>query len=398
MLGGPPDADSQTATTTKKKNKHSDTHTVASILSCQADKAGWLRRFCGKGMFREIWKNRFVVLKDHQLMVCEKEGRAGADEVLDLSHFGSCDDVRNHKKKSRSKKNLSKFTLQRCRSAHNTVTANEAHLCHLTRDRARIRHGRRPPSRGHLLVAVSQRFRRLLDCFRPVGLTARVLSGPGSFFSLFFCMQASSSDGTVILDLIDEDKLPATYKAASRQPEESPPTSDHYGSRNQSPRFAGTVPAPGKSQSLPREAAARPGTGADWTSVSGKQSVTSQMNRCSSMDEISSHSDKNRAVPPCSDVSASVSRLRRLISLKVAQTERLLAATQDPAKWDRPQDQDGKGPRSVEETRAEVCSLLKEALEVLEQARQVLREVKELREVHFQLDQSQDRKRPDVPT
>ncbi|XP_077432888.1 pleckstrin homology domain-containing family O member 1-like isoform X4 [Vanacampus margaritifer] len=387
MLGGPPDADSQTATTTKKKNKHSDTHT----------------------------------------------GRAGADEVLDLSHFGSCDDVRNHKKKSRSKKNLSKFTLQRCRSAHNTVvsvlflavspedkeswisvlnvaitraknkildqvTANEAHLCHLTRDRARIRHGRRPPSRGHLLVAVSQRFRRLLDCFRPVGLTARVLSGPGSFFSLFFCMQASSSDGTVILDLIDEDKLPATYKAASRQPEESPPTSDHYGSRNQSPRFAGTVPAPGKSQSLPREAAARPGTGADWTSVSGKQSVTSQMNRCSSMDEISSHSDKNRAVPPCSDVSASVSRLRRLISLKVAQTERLLAATQDPAKWDRPQDQDGKGPRSVEETRAEVCSLLKEALEVLEQARQVLREVKELREVHFQLDQSQDRKRPDVPT
>ncbi|XP_077432889.1 pleckstrin homology domain-containing family O member 1-like isoform X5 [Vanacampus margaritifer] len=362
MLGGPPDADSQTATTTKKKNKHSDTHTVASILSCQADKAGWLRRFCGKGMFREIWKNRFVVLKDHQLMVCEKEGRAGADEVLDLSHFGSCDDVRNHKKKSRSKKNLSKFTLQRCRSAHNTVTANEAHLCHLTRDRARIRHGRRPPSRGHLLVA------------------------------------ASSSDGTVILDLIDEDKLPATYKAASRQPEESPPTSDHYGSRNQSPRFAGTVPAPGKSQSLPREAAARPGTGADWTSVSGKQSVTSQMNRCSSMDEISSHSDKNRAVPPCSDVSASVSRLRRLISLKVAQTERLLAATQDPAKWDRPQDQDGKGPRSVEETRAEVCSLLKEALEVLEQARQVLREVKELREVHFQLDQSQDRKRPDVPT
>ncbi|XP_077384363.1 pleckstrin homology domain-containing family O member 1-like isoform X2 [Festucalex cinctus] len=405
MLGGPPDANCQmaaTTTTKKKNNKHSDTHTVASILSCsQADKAGWLRRFCGKGMFREIWKKRFVVLKDHQLMLNEKEGGVGADEVLDLSHFGSCDDVRNHKKKkkSRSKKNLSKFTLQRCRSAHNTVasvlflalspedkeswisvlnvainraknkildqscvlcrlvlffvlqvTANEAQLCHLTRDRARICHGRRPPSRGHLLAV------------------------------------ASSSDGTVTLDLMDEED----------HPEESPPTPAHHGSRPHDALFVGSVQAPGKSQSLPRQAAGQ-GTGGDRTSGSGQQSETAQKNRYASADDICSHSDENRAVPPRSDVSASVSRLRRLISLKAAETERLLAAARDP-----PEDQDAKGARPVEEMRAQVCGLLTETLQVLEQARQVLREVQELGELHSQLDQSQDtdpdRNRHDSPT
>lgn len=39
----------------------------------QPDKVGWIRKFCGKGIFREIWKNRFVVLRGDQLFVCEKE-------------------------------------------------------------------------------------------------------------------------------------------------------------------------------------------------------------------------------------------------------------------------------------------------------------------------------------
>lgn len=37
------------------------------------DKVGWIRKFCGKGIFREIWKNRFVFLRGDQLFICEKE-------------------------------------------------------------------------------------------------------------------------------------------------------------------------------------------------------------------------------------------------------------------------------------------------------------------------------------
>ncbi|XP_019719226.1 pleckstrin homology domain-containing family O member 1b isoform X2 [Hippocampus comes] len=398
MLAGLPDANSDTTkstttTTTIKKNKHCDTHTMASILSCQADKvdkAGWLRRFCGKVLFREIWKNRFVILKDQQLMVCEKEGRAGADEVLDLSHFGSCDDVKNHKKKSRSKKNHSKFTLQRCCSANNTVvsvlflavspedkeswinvlnvaitraknkildqvTTDETQLCHLTRDRARIGHGRRLPSRGHLLAV------------------------------------ASLSDGTVTLDLIHEEDVPTPCKPESCDLE-SPPTSYHDGSIPHGTLFVGTAQASGKSQSLPREALAKEQTGPSCTFGPGNESRTSQKNRCASMDEISSHSDKNRASPLRSDGSSSVSRLRRLISLKVAQTEQLLAATRDAPEFDR-KGKDGKLIESMEEMRVEASNLLKEALAALEQARQVLQEVKELRELHGQLDQLQERNR-----
>jgi len=39
----------------------------------QPDKVGWIRKFCGKGIFREIWKNRFVILKGDQLYISEKE-------------------------------------------------------------------------------------------------------------------------------------------------------------------------------------------------------------------------------------------------------------------------------------------------------------------------------------
>lgn len=42
-------------------------------LYAQPDKAGWIRKFSGKGIFREIWKNRFVVLRGDQLFVSEKE-------------------------------------------------------------------------------------------------------------------------------------------------------------------------------------------------------------------------------------------------------------------------------------------------------------------------------------
>jgi hypothetical protein len=41
--------------------------------SAAPEKVGWVRKFCGKGIFREIWKNRYVVLKGDQLYISEKE-------------------------------------------------------------------------------------------------------------------------------------------------------------------------------------------------------------------------------------------------------------------------------------------------------------------------------------
>ncbi|KAM9805719.1 pleckstrin homology domain-containing family O member 1-like [Syngnathus typhle] len=278
--------------------------------------------------------------------------RAGSDEVLDLSQFGSCEDVNNPKKKSRSKKNLSKFALQRRCSAHNTVvsvlfravrpedkeslisvlnvaiarakkkildqvTVDEAQLCHLTRDRARICHVRRPPSRGHL-VAV-----------------AMLVLAP--------IFKASSSNKTVSLGLIHKEDVPAPCEPDSRHPEDSPTTSDRPGSSPDGALLAKTAEV------------AKPG------------------------------------VPPLYNTLASVGHLHHLISLKLVQMEQLLAVAQDPPARDQPEGRDKKGTQSMEEIRVEASCLLKKALEALEQALQVLHEVKELRNLQCQLDQSQDR-------
>ena len=48
----------------------------------QPEKVGWIRKFCGKGIFREIWKNRFVVLRGDQLFICEKEVSHGGGASL----------------------------------------------------------------------------------------------------------------------------------------------------------------------------------------------------------------------------------------------------------------------------------------------------------------------------
>lgn len=41
----------------------------------QPDKVGWIRKFCGRGIFRELWRNRFMVLRGEHLYISEKEVR-----------------------------------------------------------------------------------------------------------------------------------------------------------------------------------------------------------------------------------------------------------------------------------------------------------------------------------
>ncbi|XP_041094988.1 pleckstrin homology domain-containing family O member 1-like [Polyodon spathula] len=55
----------------------------------QPEKTGWIRKFCGKGIFREIWKNRFVVLKGDQLYISEKEILSSVAANPDTAPFRS---------------------------------------------------------------------------------------------------------------------------------------------------------------------------------------------------------------------------------------------------------------------------------------------------------------------
>ncbi|KAL6109890.1 plekho1 [Pungitius sinensis] len=327
----------------------------------QPDKVGWIRKFCGKGIFREIWKNRFVVLRGDQLFVCEKEVKelGRSDEVLDLSDYERCEEIRK-KKKSRSKKNHSKFRLQRRSSPGNTgqnlvflavspeekeswisvlnvsitraknqildeVTVEDSQLSHLTRDRVKIPQNRRLPTRGHLLAVAS-----------------------------------SSSDGMLTLDLIQED--------------EAPP---HLGPDCPRSKTDGALSAEasGKSQSLPREVAWEK-TGR--TPQMGRILTPAEKIRCASMDEILAHSEAMGATDVTS-TAASVTRLQGLISQKLEETERLLTEVQAEAK-ERGR---GRGKESTEAGR-----LLKEAEVTWSQARDVLEEVKELRALYRQLDSS----------
>ncbi|XP_017285134.1 pleckstrin homology domain-containing family O member 1-A isoform X2 [Kryptolebias marmoratus] len=155
----------------------------------QPEKAGWIRKFCGRGIFRELWRSRYVMLKGDHLYVSDKEVKdeRKAQEVFDLADYERSEELR--KAKSRSKKNHSRFTVLRCRHRGHPVpnlvflavspeekeswinTLNvaiiraknrvldevtieeDSALAHPTRDRAKIPHSRRLPTKGHLMAA-----------------------------------------------------------------------------------------------------------------------------------------------------------------------------------------------------------------------------------------------------
>ncbi|XP_071770226.2 pleckstrin homology domain-containing family O member 1b isoform X1 [Centroberyx gerrardi] len=381
----------------------------------QQEKQGWIRRFCGRGIFREIWKNRYMMLRGDQLFISEKEVREErrADEVLDLSDYERCEEIR--KVKSRSKKNHSKFNLQRCSSPGNTVpnlvflavspeekeswinvlnaaitrsknrildevTVEDSQLSHLTRDRVKIPHNRRLPTRGHLLAVAS----------------------------------TSSSDGMLTLDLIQEEDGSSAQGSdacdgfrVDLDKSLSHLSPDCPRSKTDSALSARTAEASGKSQSLPRETAVvweQTPTGPARTPQPGKRLTTAEKNRCASMDEILSHPDtrsvksRTAAIPrspaaaPPTGAAAPVGRLQDLIGQKLEKTERLLTEVREEGRGDGEAGERGraKGKEPAEGARAEAERLLREAAAAWEQAREVLEEVKELRALYRQLDSPPD--------
>lgn len=324
------------------------------------DKVGWIRKYCGKGIFREIWKNRFVVLRGDQLFVCQKEVKelGRADEVLDLTDYERCEDIK--KNKSRSKKSHSKFRLQRCSSPGNMVpnlvflavspeekeswinvlnaaitraknrildevTVEDSQLSHLTRDRVKIPHNRRLPTRGHLLAVAS----------------------------------TSSSDGMLTLDLIQEDGCEPFRVDLDKSPLAHSADCPH--SKMDGALSAESTKASGKSQSLPRQVPVVP------SPESGKRLTASEKNRCVSVDQILMISEAKPSAGP-------LVRLQELIERKLQETELLLSEARVG----------GERVRTPEGVEAE--RLLKEATAAWKHAQEVLEEVKELRALCRQLD------------
>lgn len=163
-------------------------------------------------------------------------------------------------------------------------------------------------------------------------------------------MQASSpsSGGTLTLDLIQEEDSCDAFRVSVEE------TASGLGPD-------GFV-CSGRSQSLPREAAAA------WETPPGKHLAAAVKNRCASVDLILMQPDNQPTVWQL-PTATPIHRLQELISQKLEATERLLAEGRG---------QKGAGP-------AEVDRLLTEALAAWNQAQQVLLEVKELWELHQQL-------------
>ncbi|KAF7226417.1 pleckstrin homology domain-containing family O member 1b [Nothobranchius furzeri] len=359
------------------------------------EKVGWIRKFCGKGIFREIWKNRFVVLRGDQLFICAKEVKelSRADEVLDLSDYERCEEIR--KLKSRSKKNHSKFRLQRCSTPGNTVPnlvflavspeekeswinilnasitkaknrildevmVEDSQLSHLTRDRVRIPQNRRLPTRGHLLAVAS----------------------------------TSSSDGMLMLDLIQEEDSASLLRIdTSKDFGEDLEKPECPRSKTDGALLSRTAECYVKSKSLPRETVVCERVGSVHNPQLDDRLTSVEKSRCSSMDEILTHSEsrmlKNNSQVTSQSVASTptetmpLSRLQELISQKLEQTERLLTQVRPD------EDQRVKGGKlSTEAARAEAERLLKEATVSWNQAHKVLQEVQELKVLYQQLDPS----------
>ncbi|XP_073728437.1 pleckstrin homology domain-containing family O member 1b [Misgurnus anguillicaudatus] len=371
----------------KKNNSAKRGPQDANQQHAQPEKTGWIRKFCGRGIFREIWKNRYVVLKGDQLYISEKEVKdeKKIQEVVDLTDYEKSEELR--KAKSRSKKNHSKFTLLRCRQPGNTVpnlvflavspeekeswisalngaitrsknrildevtVEEESLLAHPTRDRAKIPHTRRLPTRGHLMAVAS----------------------------------TTNSDGMLTLDLIQEEDVSTPDGCENNLDKaDSKRTPDSQCSKIDTSKLSISKETPGKSQSLPRKNE----ISWDWSENQAQtpqlQKKKSEKNRCASMDEILTHSE-TRAIPHCSTSAPvqPVSQLQDLITQKLERTQELLTEVRAQGKGKC--SPSGKSS-SPEGQRLEAERLLEEAASTWGQARDVLEEVKELRALYKQLD------------
>uniref|UniRef100_A0A3P9PKK9 Pleckstrin homology domain containing, family O member 1b n=1 Tax=Poecilia reticulata TaxID=8081 RepID=A0A3P9PKK9_POERE len=339
------------------------------------DKTGWIRKFCGKGIFREIWKNRFVVLKGDQLFICEKEVSQGAGLIAERAGLMSREaglhtsfivqlapppdqvppvlQVPNQvflavsPEEKDSWINVLNTAITRAKNRIlDEVTVDDSQLSHLTRDRVKIPHNRRLPTRGHLLAVAS----------------------------------TSSSDGMLTLDLIQEEDS-ASHKGVASEPP-ARPGPDCPRSQTDGSLADRTAESSSKSQSLPCETAVWEKTGSAQTPQPDRRLGAAEKNRCASMDEILNPDAKNQTPTGTGRTAAPLGRLQELIDQKLERTERLLLEVRADAE---PGGAKGGKP-APDGPRAEAERLLKEAAAAWTQSRQVLDEVQELKALYRQLE------------
>lgn len=373
----------------------------------QPEKLGWIRKYCGKGIFREIWKNRYVILKGENLYISEKEVKdeKKSQEVFDLSEYEKCEELR--KGKSRSKKNHSKFMLMRCRQPGNTapnlifltvspeekeawinvlsaaltraknrifdevIVEEDSYLAHPTRDRAKIQHPRRPPTRGHLMAVAS----------------------------------TSTSDGMLTLDLIQEEDAPedhgtceesfrvdldksAAQLAASRRCSGS----DH--SKSSEKVQSGSVYKKKEiSWDTQKKEVERCERGSTYTPQIVKKLSHSEKNKCASMEEILARSDSIHKTTPKKGLEVRrasmdvehLGKIQNLITVKLEKTHELLTEFKGHEEGKRGT-RDFSPKADSENILQDTERLLTEAASNWQQAQKVLQEVKELRDLYTQLD------------
>ncbi|XP_050992118.1 pleckstrin homology domain-containing family O member 1-A isoform X2 [Labeo rohita] len=308
----------------------------ANQSSSQPDKVGWIRRFSGKGIFREIWRNRFVMLKGDHLYIFEKEMKndGKTHEVFDLVQYERSEELR--KAKSHSKKNHSKFTLLRRQHPGNkspnlvflavspeekeswinvlntaitraknrvldeVTIEEESLLAHPTRDRAKIPLGRRLPTRGHLMAVAS-----------------------------------ASSDGMLTLDLVNEED------ASMLDDDQDEWLKDHQDKLASGRRRAGTdasrpptsvTDAKVKTSSLPRRSEFSWNHENQPHTPQNEKKLAQVRNRCASMDDALSRGErkpnkKNGLQPTLAQ--SPTGHLQELISQRLQRTQELLAEIQE---------------------------------------------------------------------
>lgn len=341
------------------------------------------------------------MLKGDQLYVSEKEVKdeKNSQEVFDLSDYEKCEELR--KSKSRSKKNHSKFTLARCRQPGTTapnliflavspeekeswinalssaitraknrildeVTVEEdSYLAHPTRDRAKIQHSRRPPTRGHLMAVAS----------------------------------TSTSDGMLTLDLIQEEdpspEEPASC-AESFRVDLDKSVAQLAGSRRRADSDR-IQPSSQRASSLSRPWE-KPDKGASYTPQALKKFPSTEKSRCASLEEILSqrdtaparplHLQAEESLPPVPAQPGQLSRIQDLVARKLEKTQELLAEVQGLGDGKRKAKDPPQSPPDSESEQLllETERLLGEASSNWSQAKRVLQEVRELRDLYRQMD------------
>ncbi|XP_078097723.1 uncharacterized protein LOC144511329 [Mustelus asterias] len=155
--------------------------------------AGWVRKHCGRTLLGGGWKERFIRLQRGRLLIFTQQDDAQCEESVELGKYQRCQEQRGFMKRNqfrlvlirRSGTKVPELKFQvndaeeqdswlrtlneEIGKANNKefdqVTVDEKNsLDHLTRNRVKINHNRRPPTRQHrkeVAIAVSGGMQRL---------------------------------------------------------------------------------------------------------------------------------------------------------------------------------------------------------------------------------------------